>query len=675
MKVPPTASAAAKRLTQLRAAIDRYRYEFHVLDQASISEAALDSLKHELSLIETAYPELITPDSPSQRIAGKPLAGFSKVRHTQRMMSLADVFSADELAAWDERWRKLRPTATTDYLLDLKLDGLAISLRYEGGQLRQAATRGDGTIGEDVTVNVRTMDSVPLRLRVEELPSSLRRRVETDVVEVRGEVVMSKKEFSLLNKEQAKRGQPLYANPRNVAAGSIRQLDPKMTAQRHLEFYAWELVTDLGQTTVNEAYRLLKNFGFKTNPRAKVCASLAELQTMHERFFKERETLPFWIDGAVVKLNNLALYRDLGFVGKTPRGAVAWKFAAEQATTVIEDIVVQVGRTGALTPVAHLQPVHVAGTTVSRATLHNADEVARLDVRIGDTVIIQKAGDIIPDVVAVVPELRPASSKRWLMPTKCPVCATPAERKKGEAITYCPNAGCSARQRENLYHFVSKKALDITGLGPSTVDVLVEEKLVNTPADFFNLQADQLIGLPLFAETKASKLIDGITAARKVPLSRLIFALGIRHVGEQTAIDLAQAFRTMDRLMAAGPEDIARVQNVGSVVAGSVHAWFNDRRNRDLVRRLVQEISIMPVNKTTNGKLAGKSYVVTGTLSSLSREEAHAMIRAAGGTVSSSVSKKTTGVIVGAEPGSKAEKARQLGVPILTEAQFRNLLG
>lgn len=674
MKLPPTASAAATRLAKLRAAIDQYRYEFHVLNRPTISEAALDSLKHELALIEARYPELITPDSPSQRVAGRPLPGFTKVRHAQRMMSLADVFSFAELQDWDARWRKLHPQAKTKYLLDLKLDGLAMSLIYERGRLIQAATRGDGQVGEDVTVNVRTMDSVPLSLRLEGLTAPLKRRVGSGRVELRGEVVMLKKDFEALNRRQEKTGQPLYANPRNVAAGSIRQLDPSVTASRQLFFFAWELVTDLGQVRLDEAYDLLKQLGLKTNPLARVCATLADVQHAHEEIFESRDSLPFLIDGAVVKLNDLQLYRDLGFVGKTPRAAVAWKFAAEQVTTIVDDIVVQVGRTGALTPVAHLQPVEVAGTTVARATLHNADEVARLDVRIGDTVIIQKAGDVIPDVVEVISSLRPKSARRWSMPAVCPVCKRAVERRAGEVIAYCPHQDCPARQREGLYHFVSKKAFDIAGLGPSTVDVVIEENLVHEPADFFRLKPDQLIGLPLFAELKATKLVASIAAARPVSLPRFIYALGIRHVGEQTAIDLAQHFHTINALMSAKAEAIAAVPNVGPVVAASVAEWFANPSRRTQLKHLLQWVVISKASTTGAGRLSGRSFVVTGSLTGWSREEAHAKIRALGGSVSSSVSRKTSYVVVGDAPGSKADKARELGVKILNEADFRKLV-
>lgn len=675
MIVPSSASAATARLKKLRSTIDQYRYEFHVLNAPTISEAALDSLKHELAQIEAKYPELITPDSPSQRVAGAPLPGFTKVRHTQRMMSLADVFSFAELEDWDARWQKLRPTATTDYLIDLKLDGLAMSLIYDRGRFVQAATRGDGQVGEDVTANVRTMESVPLSLRTDELTGPIKKLVVGGRVEIRGEVVMLKKDFADLNKRQAKAGLPLYANPRNVSAGSIRQLDPSMTASRQLTFFAWEMMTDLGQTTLSAAYMLLKQLGLKTNPRARVCKDLTAIHTTYDSVFKEREALPFLIDGTVVKLNDLKLNRDLGFVGKTPRAAVAWKFAAEQVTTIVEDIVVQVGRTGAITPVAHLQPVAVAGTTVARATLHNADEVARLDVRVGDTVIIQKAGDIIPDVVEVITRLRPTSSRPWTMPKICPVCGRSLKQAAGEVITYCTNQSCPARQRENLYHFVSKKAFDITGLGPSTVDVLIEENLVHEPADFFRLKPGQLIGLPLFAELKAAKLVASIAAARRATLPRFIFALGIRHVGEQTAIDLAQHFHTIDALKTADVVTIAAVPNVGGVVAASLAEWFADPTHRPQLQRLLKFVTIAKMSTSRAGRLSGKSFVVTGSLSKLSREEAHAAIRVLGGSVSSSVSKKTSYVVVGEAPGSKADKARELGVTVLSEREFAKLIG
>lgn len=669
-----TKAEAKPRLAKLRQAIDQYRYQYHVLNKLDISEAALDSLKHELAQLEEQYPDLITPDSPSQRVAGKPLPGFRKVQHRTRMVSLADVFGAEELQQWDERWRKLQTTATSEYLVDLKLDGLAMSLVYDRGLLSGAATRGDGQVGEDVTNNIKTLEAVPLRLRTDELATGARRTVEQGRVEIRGEVVMHKKDFEALNRRQAKAGQPTYANPRNVSAGSIRQLDPAITASRKLHFYAWELVTDLGQTTLAASYDLLKSMGLPVNPKATVCASLEEVQKFHQQIHRERESLPFWIDGVVVKLNNRALYERLGLIGKTPRAAVAWKFSAEQATTVVEDIVVQVGRTGALTPVAHLKPVQVAGTTVARATLHNADEINRLGLRIGDTVIIQKAGDIIPEVMEVLTKLRPKNAKLWHMQKHCPVCGQAVSRKPGEAIIYCPNRNCPARQREHLYHFVSRRAMDIDGLGPSTIDTLVEEGLVHESADFYSLKPEQLIGLPLFAEKKSENLIAAIQARRKVSLDRFIFALGIRHVGEETARALAQHFGSLQKLMTASADTLLAVPDIGQVVAESIAEYFSDRQHRAAVERLAKVVASTKIAGPTGGPLKGKTAVVTGTLKSMSREEAEEAIRGAGGKAVSSVSQKTSYVVVGADPGSKADKAKQLQVPRLTESEFLRLV-
>lgn len=674
MKLNLTKIEATKRLTHLRQAIDSYRYEYHVLDRQSISDAALDSLKHELTQLEMQYPELITADSPSQRIAGKPLPGFTKVKHTERMFSLADVFSVDELRAWDARWKKLRPQATTAYLADLKLDGLAVTLQYTNGLLTRAATRGDGFIGEDVTQNVKTIEAVPLRLRLDDISAKLRRQIETSTIEIRGEIVMLKKDFITLNKQQVKLGLPVFANPRNVSAGSIRQLDPQMAAGRKLSFFAWELLSDLGQGAISASYALLKQLGIPVNPKATPCRSLDEVIDVHQQIFAQREDLPFWIDGVVIKLNDRALYQELGYVGKTPRAAVAWKFAAEQVTTIIEDIILQVGRTGALTPVAHLQPVEVAGTTVSRATLHNADEIQRLDVRVGDTVVIQKAGDIIPEVVQVVMPLRPKKSSAWKMAKVCPVCRQPVQRNEGEVIHYCVNRNCPARQREHLYHFVSRRAFDIDGLGPSTIDTLVDENLVHEPADFYRLKKEQLIGLPLFAEKKAENLIVAIHQRQKISFDRFIFSLGIRHVGEETARTLAREFTTVQRLVSASAEQLQTVGDVGTVVAKSISQFFADRHHRESVQRLASHLQFITSERSVTSGLNGKTFVVTGVLETMSRDEAHEAIRRAGGKVTSSVSAKTSYVVVGAEPGSKAVKATQLGVNMLTEQDFIKLL-
>lgn len=674
MKSARTKSEARARLAVLRQAIDAYRYEYHVLDRQSISDAALDSLKHELAELETAYPDLITPDSPSQRVAGKPLPGFTKVHHRQRMFSLADVFSVDELRAWDMRWRKLRPSAQTTYLADLKLDGLAVTLRYERGILVEAATRGDGFIGEDVTQNVRTIESIPLKLRTAEVSPRERQAIENSTVEIRGEIIMLKKDFERLNALQRKNNQPEFANPRNVSAGSIRQLDPAVTASRRLSFYAWELVTALGQSTLQASYSFMKRLGVPTNPESIVAASIEEVVEFHTRIGQQRERLPFWIDGLVIKLNDRQLSEELGFVGKTPRAAVAWKFAAEQVTTIVESIQPQVGRTGAITPVAHLRPVSVAGTTVSRATLHNADEIRRLDVRVGDTVIIQKAGDIIPEVVSVIPRLRPTTAKAFRMWTHCPVCKHALHRADDGVIVSCPNTDCPAQHREQLYHFVSKKAFDITGFGPSTIDVLVDEDLVHEPADIFSLRSEQLLGLPLFAEIKSEKLIEAIALSRRIRLDRFIYALGIRHVGEQTAIDLAQHFSSFDALWTADEDTIRQVGQIGDVVAASIVRWKSRPEQRRSIERLLRQVTILPMARIQKTSLTGATVVITGTLTTFSREEAEEAVRRAGGKTSGSVSKKTSYVVVGEEPGSKADKAKALGVPVIDEKAFHRLL-
>lgn len=663
-----------QRVKQLRVEIERHRYLTHVLDRQEISDSALDSLKHELFALEQRYPQLITPDSPTQRVAGQPLPELRKVTHATRMLSLEDVFSVDELEAWERRWRKLRTRTTPEYFVDMKLDGLAISLRYRRGSFVLGATRGDGLVGEDVTQNLRTIESIPTKLRLDDLSPAERRIVETGEIEVRGEVVMFKRDFDALNRRQRQAGQPEFANPRNVSAGSIRQLDPKLAAQRPLRFFAWELVTDLGPATLHESSDLLRRLGLPVNPRSAVCQSIEAVAKMHRSVEQERARLPFWIDGLVVKLNDRTVYRQLGVVGKTPRAAVAFKFPAEQVTTVVEDIQIQVGRTGALTPVAHLKPVQVAGTTVSRATLHNADEVTRLDVRVGDTVVIQKAGDIIPDVVQVIARLRPPKSVAFQMPSRCPMCGRSVRRGDGEAIHYCSNSRCPARRREGLYHFASKRAFDIDGLGPSTIDVLVDEGLVTTPSDFFRLKPAQLIGLPLFAEKKAENVVAGINGSRRQPLDRFLVSLGIRHVGEQTAIDLARHFRTLEAILAADEASISGAPNVGSVVARSIVEFFSNQNHRREVRKLERLVTITAAAQRAGGPLAGRSFVVTGSLEAMSRDDAHERIRAAGGSVSSSVSKKTSYLVAGREPGSKLAKAKSLGVPVLDERRFLAML-
>ncbi|MBI2415655.1 MAG: NAD-dependent DNA ligase LigA [Candidatus Kerfeldbacteria bacterium] len=656
-----TKAQAQQRIIQLRQEIERYRYAYHVLDRQEISEAALDSLKHELVTLEQRYPDLITSDSPSQRVAGQPLPGFKKVRHTRPMLSLNDVFSFQELQNWAKRIQKLT-TATVQYYAEIKMDGLAVSLIYRHGQLVEGSTRGDGIVGEDVTENLKTIESIPLHLQGN-YPST---------VEVRGEVYMTKRDFAALNQREGNK----YANPRNVSAGSIRQLDSRIAASRKLSFMAYDCVADLKVTTHSAVHAQLQQFGFRSNPLNQLCASLDQIQVYHATILKQREQLDYWTDGVVINIDDLAVFAQLGSVGKAPRGAVAYKFPAEQATTIVQAIQVQVGRTGALTPVAELRPVLVAGTTVSRATLHNADEIDRLDVRVGDTVIISKAGDIIPDIVQVLTNLRPAHTKPFRFPSRCPACNTAIERRSGEVAYYCPNPNCFAQQRERLYHFVSKAGFDIRGLGPKIIDQLVTVGLVQNFADLFILTPGDLEPLERFAEKSAYKLIQEIQHASTISLERFIYALGIRHVGEETAIVLAQQFGDVKKLRQAAVgynrdhDLLQNIPDIGDVVAGSIVDYFSDKKNAKQLDHLLKKIHIeksQPVGTR-------KTFVLTGTLTTLTRDAAKQIIRQAGGKVSSSVSAQTDYVVVGDNPGSKYDKAKQLGVKILNEDQFKKMI-
>ncbi|MDD5040079.1 MAG: NAD-dependent DNA ligase LigA [Patescibacteria group bacterium] len=664
--------AAQIRIQKLKAEINHHRYLYHVLDREEISDAALDSLKHELEGLERQYPEFITLDSPTQRVGGEPLDAFTKVSHSARMLSLVDAFSYEELQDWQIRNEKFVPPGTPfDYYAELKMDGLAVTLIYHAGIFWKGATRGDGVTGEDITQNLKTIEAIPLKLEFKKLPAEAHSRAEKEI-EVRGEVFMTKKVFERLNSEQAKKKLQTFANPRNAAAGSVRQLDPKITASRQLSFMAYDLITDLGQTTHKEAHELLKQLGFRAGEQNKFCTSIEQVEAYHEMIGGIRGKLPYWTDGIVVNVNDVRLFKQLGVIGKAPRGALAYKYPAEQATTIVEDIQVQVGRTGALTPVAHLKPVKVAGSTVSRATLHNVDEIERLGVRIGDTVIVQKAGDVIPDIVQVLPKLRTGKEKKFVMPRKCPVCGSPVVRREGEVAFCCSNKQCYAQQHEGLRHFVSKAAFNIDGLGPKILEQLFRADLVKNPADLFSLRELDLTPLERFAEKSAENLITAIQASRHVTFARFIYALGIRHVGEETAIDLAERFGTIDKLMAAPPGELNAIRDIGDVVARSIHEYFSSKQNRELVRKLLQGGVVVtaerrPVRVTP---LAGKKIVVTGTLASMSRDEAKARIREAGADWVSSVSKNTDYVVVGADPGSKAEKARKLGVKMLSEAEF-----
>ncbi|MBI4139154.1 NAD-dependent DNA ligase LigA [Candidatus Uhrbacteria bacterium] len=655
-------SEAEKRIEKLRAEIDRYRYQYHVLNKLEISEAALDALKHELYKLEQEYPDLIMPDSPTQRVAGKAMEGFKKIRHETPMLSIEDAFSRDEVDDWLARMKKLRPSAHFDFYADPKMDGLAVSLIYEDGTFVRGATRGDGRVGEDVTHNLRTIEAIPLTLR----------KRTSGRIEVRGEVYMTKTQLARLNKSLKKRGEPELANPRNAAAGSIRQLDPKIAAERGLSFMSYSLLGETVHTTNAERHDRLRELGFPVNPHAKYCRTLDDAEKVFETLQKKRESLDYWIDGLVVNVNDDALFASLGVVGKTPRAVIAWKFPAEQGTTVVRDILVSVGRTGVLTPVAILDPVRLVGTTVTHATLHNEDEIRRLGLKIGDTVIVEKAGDVIPKVIKALPKLRTGKEKHFHMPKKCPICGSPVERREGEVATVCTNKRCFAQELARLLHFVGRNALDIRGLGDKIMEQLIQRGLVREPADLYKLTPDDLLGLEGFAEVSSEKLVKEIQAHRRIPLDRFINSLGIRHVGEETARDLAEAFGSFEKLRHASAEDLSAVVGVGEIVADAIVDFFTDTQEASRVGHLINVIRVeqQAARSKKQGKFIGTIWVLTGTMESLSREEAKELIRKQGGDVSETVSNKTSYVVVGSDPGSKADKAKTLGVTILDEKAF-----
>ncbi len=662
------------RIDKLRKIINHYRYQYHVLDQQEISDDALDSLKKELFDLEQQFPEFITPDSPTQRVAGEPLKGFTKVTHPGRMISLNDAFSPHDFRDWQKRLNNFlgRPYSG-DYYCDLKIDGLAIELRYENGILIQASTRGNGLIGEDVTHNIRTVDAVPLRLRDQE------RKIPKTLL-VRGEVFLTKKEFSRINKQQVIGDEKVYANPRNFAAGTIRQLDAKITAGRKLSFYAYSIVGIDGTygnafASHSDEYKALNQWGIGTNPHGKTVKTIEEVLDFHTHWEQRRDDLNYEFDGVVISVNDNAVYRQAGVIGKSPRGAIAFKFSPKSAQTIVEDIQVQIGRTGVLTPVAYLQPVSIGGTTVSRATLHNIDEIERLGLKIGDTVIVGRAGDVIPDILKVLPELRTDKEKSFHLPARCPVCDTPIKKEAEQVASYCPNTDCPARQRETIYHFVSRNALNIDGVGPKIIDALMDAGLVQDYADLFTLKIEDLQNLDRFAEVSSTNVINSINQHKEVPLSRFVYALGIMHVGEETGRVLAQHFHTLDRIATATEEELTAVDDVGPVVALSITEWFKRPYHKKLLQKFTKAgVKILEDKGVTKGKFSGQTFIVTGTLDSMSREEAQAKIRALGGKATSSVSKDTSYVLAGSDPGSKYDKAEKLGVKILDEKEFLEML-
>ena len=748
---------AIERLNRLKQAIEHRRYNYHVLDKQEISEEALDSLKHELTEIEAKYPELVTPDSPSQRVGGKPLPEFRKVRHIVPQWSFNDAFSPEEIREFDERVKRFlvqagvsdpKPTYTCEH----KIDGLKVVLNYENGVLKQAATRGDGTTGEDVTENVKTIESIPLKLGLDSTPSSVRRSpplgkladdlsppatVVLSSIIVEGEIWMAKSTLEKLNKERKKKNLPPFANPRNLAAGSIRQLDPKLVAERHLDSFIYDLAllsipakaapegtfseralaargdsareenvpsgaAFEGHTipqTQHEELEYLRELGFKVNKHYRHCKDIEEVIRYWQEWSPSRQKgatadrrqkdIDYWFDGIVVKVDEREYQEVLGYTGKAPRWGIAFKFPGEEVTTILEDIVFQVGRMGTITPVAVLKPVSIGGSTVSRATLHNEDEIRRLDVRIGDTVILKKAGDVIPDIVGVLKELRTEKSKPFIWPSHVPACGGDGliERIPGQAAWRCANKESFEQAKRKLYYFTSKHCFDIDGLGPKIIDLLLEHQLIATADDIFTLKKGDLLNLPRFAEKSADNLIVGVEKAKKIILPRFLASLSIPQVGEETAYDVARHYISkqakantepadaLKMITKASKEEFESIYGVGPVVAESLASWFKVSDNKKLVNNLLKHVILIREELSGNKPLEGKSFVFTGSMPTLERETAQSLVRQNGGDVSSSVSKKTSYVVAGEEAGSKLDKARELGVKIISEKEFLKMVG
>jgi len=670
----PAPASARQRVERLRSQIEHHNYRYHVLDDPEIPDAEFDRLLVELRALEREHPELITPESPTQRVGGAPVAGFAEVRHRTPMLSLDNAFSREEVEAFDRRVReRLETDREIEYSCEPKLDGLAVSLTYRNGTLELGATRGDGTVGEDVTHNIRTIQSVPLRLTGRGWPGLL---------EARGEVFMSLAGFREMNRRAAEKGEKVFVNPRNAAAGSLRQLDPRLAASRPLEIFFYGVGSAEGRSLPDRHSRILaalRDWGLRTSPELRVVKGVEGLLDYYGQMERRRSKLPYQIDGVVYKVDSLAEQRELGFVARAPRWAIAHKFPAEEEMTRVKAVEWQVGRTGALTPVARLEPVFVGGATVSNATLHNIDELQRKDVRVGDMVILRRAGDVIPEVVRVMLDKRPAKTSVVRLPTTCPVCGSSVEREEGEAIARCTGAlVCPAQLKESLRHFASRRALDIEGLGAKLVDQLVDAGLVGDAADLYRLTARQLAALERMGEKSAANIIAALEHSKETTLARFLFALGIRDVGESTAEALARQFRTLDALRAATTAEIEQVPDIGPITAGHVHAFLAEKRNARVIDNLIRLGLRWPEARRPAARsdaLGGKTFVLTGALSSMSRDDAGDRIRERGGKVSGSVSKKTDYVVVGAEPGSKLRKATELGVTILDEDEFLRMIG
>jgi len=713
----PTAEVK-HRIQELRRVLQQASYEYYVLDSPTMEDAVYDRLYRELQDLENQHPELVAADSPTQRVGERPATQFVSVRHHIPLYSLENAFNAEELLAWQERWQRHAQSAgieaeamNPESVCELKIDGSALALTYEDGVLVRGATRGDGISGEEITQNIKTIRSIPLRLNLDRPPAR---------VEVRGEAFLPLDVFQQINQERQQAGEALFANPRNAAAGTLRQLDSRIVAQRRLDFFAYTLHIEgekeedkaegrrqgteseeakfdaqssphaplpvpcsLFPTTQWEALELLQQMGFRVNPNRQVCPSLAEVQAYFERWDTARQDLPYMTDGVVVKLNSLALQSQLGFTQKFPRWAIALKYPAEEVPTQVMAVTVQVGRTGALTPVAELKPVQLAGTTVSRATLHNRDRVSELDLHLGDTAIVRKAGEIIPEVVRVLPELRPSNAQRFQMPDRCPVCNDPVVQVEGEAVTRCINVSCPAILRGSLVHWASRQALDINGLGEKLVHQLVERQLVQSIADLYELTVEPLAALERFGKKSAQNLVAALEDSKAQPWSRVLYGLGIRHAGSVNAQVLTEQFPSVEQLAAADVDAIAAVYGIGPEIARSVHQWFQVPANQTLVKRLqalgLQFVSTTAVSDPAAGTataqvLAGKTLVLTGTLPTLSRDRAKTLIQQAGGKVTSSISSKTDYLVVGAEAGSKLKKAQTLGIECVSEEQLLSIL-
>ena len=667
------AASAKQEIEKLREEIRRHEYLYYVLDEPEISDAQFDRLMDRLKALEAEHPELITPDSPSQRVGGAPREGFQTVRHARPMLSLDNAYTYDELRDFDRRARELSGRAKIEYIAEHKFDGLSISLQYEGGVLARGVTRGDGTTGEDVTPNVRTIRSIPLRVDA----GALKKAGLSADFEVRGEVMMPRKSFEALNREQERLGGKIFANPRNAAAGAVRVLDPAITASRRLEFFSYYLLVD-GRVPFakhSECLQVLKQLHFHASDDWKLCPAIDDIFAYCDAWDSKREKLPYEIDGVVIKVNATAMQQELGYTAKAPRWAIAYKYPATQETTVVNDILVQVGRTGALTPVAVLEPVQVGGVTVSRSTLHNMDEIERLGLHIGDTVLIERAGEVIPHVIKVTKEGK--HRKAFRMPKECPECGSHIYKSEDEVAYRCVNASCPAKRKESLLHFAGRHAMNIDGLGEKIVDQLVDQKLVEDFADLYALKLEEVAALERMGEKSAQNLLEEIEASKKNSLARLIFALGIRFVGERTGQLLAEQFSSLEELAAAKEEQLVEVAEVGPKIAASIAEFFSEAANRELIKKL-RKAGIHPTverREVKSQKLAGKSFVFTGGLANRSREEAGELVQQHGGKVSGSVSKKTDYVVVGSDPGSKYDKAKELGVTILSESEFEKLLG